>query len=450
MIFNRLIIGYLHKWKQTVNRKPLIVRGARQVGKTTVIKQFAKEYKNRIILNLEKAEDRKVFERYDNVKEIIEYLFLINNISIKDIKNTLLFIDEIQESPVAIKLLRYFYEDYSNLHVIAAGSMLEFALKNVKSFPVGRVEYMYLYPLNFLEYLEATGKTVALEQINTIPINKYAHSVLLELFNNFTIIGGMPEVIASYIDNNTLIELPKIYESIWSAYKDDVEKYSSSASSRNIIRYIMQVAPNYIDQRIKFQNFGNSNYKSREIGEAMRTLEKARIIKLIYPTTDVEIPLKANYKKSPKLQMLDTGIVNYTVGIQPEMIGVEDLNKIYKGAVIPHIINQELISLNMLTNKDFYFWVREKTQSSSEVDLVYQYRDKIIPVEIKSGATGTLRSLHQFINRVNHNYAVRMYAGEFNVENAKTPAGKHFKLMNVPYYLGTKLYEYIKYFIENY
>ncbi|OYT11122.1 MAG: AAA family ATPase, partial [Bacteroidetes bacterium 4572_112] len=205
----------------------------------------------------------------------------------------------------------------------------------------------------------------------------------------------------------------------------------------------------YIDQRIKFQNFGNSNYKSREVGEAMRNLDRALILKLIYPTTDIEPPLRPDYRKSPKVQLLDTGIVNYSLGIQADMLSVKDFSNTFKGAIIPHIITQELISLNSEFTKDTHFWVREKTQSSSEVDLVYTYDGKIIPIEIKSGATGSLKSLHQFIDRASHNYAVRIYGGKFIIENSITPSGKPYVLMNMPYYLGVKIPEYIAYFIDN-
>ncbi len=436
-------------WRVSKNRKPLILRGARQVGKTTLIKEFAKGYKHTILLNLEKEADASFFDTYDNVHTLVEALFLSNNISPEDQGNTLLFIDEIQALPKAIQSLRYFYEEIPDLNIIAAGSLLEFAIKDVKSFPVGRIEFLYLYPLNFNEYLEAIEHTAALEQLNTIPVKPVAHKVLLELFHRYAIIGGMPEVVKTDIENNNLAVLPKVYESIWATYKNDVEKYAAGASERRVIKHIMDTAHLYIDQRIKFQNFGNSNYRSREVGEAMRNLDAAKIIQLIYPTTDVEPPIKPDIRKSPRLQFLDTGLVNYTLEIQARMLGMEDLSNAFKGAIIPHLITQEVISLNTITNTKPNFWVREKAQSSSEVDLVYPYGDKIIPIEIKSGATGTLKSLHQFMNRTSHPYAIRIYGGEFNVVKSITSEGTPFLLMNLPYYLGTQLPKYLEYFLNN-
>ena len=450
LVFNRTVTQYLKEWKLSTRRKPLILRGARQVGKTTLVKQFALSYKHVILLNLEKTTDAAFFRDFDEVKTIVESLFLSNNISINAIGDTLLFIDEIQESPKAIQLLRYFYEEFPELHVIAAGSLLEFAMRKVKSFPVGRVEYVYLHPLNFIEYLEASGHQAALEQMNALPLKPFTHPILLDLFNRYAIMGGMPEAVSVYIEKDSLTELPKVYESIWSTYQNDVEKYTTNDSARKVIMHIMSTAHLYVDQRIKFQNFGKSNYKSREVGEAMRNLDDAKIIQLIYPTTDVEIPVKPDLRKSPRMQFLDTGLINYALGIQADMLAFKDLSKSYKGAIIPHLITQELISLNRMNDKKPNFWIREKNQSSSEVDLVYTYKDKIIPIEIKSGSTGTLKSLHQFVERSNHPYTVRMYAGEFNIEEAKTQGGKPYLLMNMPYYLGTKIHEYIEYFVSDF
>ena len=258
MSFKRILFARLVSWEKDPYRKPLILRGARQVGKTTLVKEFGRNFAQKIFLNLEKKEDRDFFEQNDNTKTIIESLFLRKNLRL-DFKNTLLFIDEIQESPKAIQLLRYFYEDFPDLRVIAAGSLLEFALKKVPSFPVGRVEYLYLHPLNFQEYLLATNNDLALEQLNVIPIPSFAHTTLMERFHEYAIVGGMPEILKVYTETKSLTYLPKIYESIIRTYQDDIEKYSSNETERRVIKHIMSVAHGFLEQRIKFQNFGNSN-----------------------------------------------------------------------------------------------------------------------------------------------------------------------------------------------
>jgi len=451
MSFKRHINNGLKQWKANPKRKPLILRGARQVGKTTSINTFSKGYDYFISLNLERPSDLKYFEDYTDVKTIVDALFLVNNIASNDLSKVLLFIDEIQESPKAIALLRYFYEDLPQLHVIAAGSLLEHVMNKVKSFPVGRVSYLYMYPLNFVEYLNAKQKKIAIKTLEEIPVKDYAHRTLKDLFHEYAIIGGMPEVVDTYLETNNVADLPEVYESIWATYKDDVEKYANNKTDARVIRHIMDTAHLYLDQRVKFQNFGNSNYKSREVGEAMRNLNDARIIQLIYPTTTIEPPLIADLKKSPRLQFLDTGLVNYELNIQADMLAIEDLSTAYKGAIIPHLITQELMSLNTISYHKPNFWVREKKQASSEVDLVVQFEDKIIPIEIKSGKEGKLKSLHQFVDRSNHPYAIRLYSGQFSVEEHITPMGeKPYLLMNLPYYLGTKLEDYMSYFVNNY
>jgi len=440
---------YLENWKAGASRKPLIIRGARQVGKTTLVKDFARSYPNTIMLNLEKKGDKSYFEDFHDVKTICEVLFLSHEISLSAIGETLLFIDEIQESPKAIQLLRYFYEELPALHVISAGSLLEFAIQKVESFPVGRVEFLYLHPFNFIEYLEAAERSEIVAQLKIIPVRPAAHKILLDLFHRYAIIGGMPEIIKTDIEKNNLSDLTKVYESIWGTYKNDVEKYTTNDTERKVIKHIMDNAPLYLDQRVKFQGFGNSAYRSREVGEAFRTLEDAKIIRLIYPTTDVQPPPRPDIKKAPRLQFLDTGLVNYTLSIQAQMLAMNDLNSAYKGAVIPHLITQELISLQTLSSNKPIFWVREKTQSNAEVDLVVMYRNMLIPVEVKSGTTGTLRSLHQFIDASDHPYAIRIYGGNFSVEKAVTPNKKPYFLMNLPYYLSTQLPEYVKWFISS-
>jgi predicted AAA+ superfamily ATPase len=243
MSFKRNAENYLNSWKLSNNRKPLIIRGARQVGKTTLVRDFAKTYQYGIVLNLEKLSDRHYFEDFDDVQTILEALFLAHAIPSSAIASTLLFIDEIQESPRAIQLLRYFHEELPELHVISAGSLLEFAMQKVQSFPVGRVEFLYLHPLNFQEYLEATGKQDLLRYLQSVPIKPVAHKLLMAAFHRYAIIGGMPEVIKMDVQQQNLSDLAKTYESIWGTYKNDVEKYTSNDTERKIIKHLMDTAP---------------------------------------------------------------------------------------------------------------------------------------------------------------------------------------------------------------
>lgn len=448
MAFKRDIENRLRVWKKKDNRKPLIIRGARQVGKTTLIKDFAMLYTHAMILNLEKPEDRQYFEDFENVHTIIESLLFAHGIPSADMGKTLLFIDEIQESPRAIQFLRYFYEELPQLHVISAGSLLEFAMQYVESFPVGRVEYLYLHPLNFPEYLDAIGKPQWRQALADIPLNPATHNTLMDAFHRYAIIGGMPEIVKRDQQTKQLSDLVTVYESIWTTYKNDVEKYTMNDTERKIIKHLMDSATLYLDERVRFQGFGNSNYRSREIGEAFRTLDAARVMRLIYPTTDVVPPPRPDLKKAPRLQFLDTGIVNYTLGIQGELLGMTDLSPAYKGAIIPHLVSQELASLQQQTDHKTMFWVRDKTQSSAEVDLLIVSGRYLIPIEIKSGATGSLKSLHQFIEAADHPFAIRVYGGVFRLEKTVTPGGKPYILLNIPYYAATVLPQYAEWLVN--
>jgi predicted AAA+ superfamily ATPase len=450
MNIKRNVLYKLLEWKKNPKRKPLILRGARQVGKTTIIKEFSKSYKYSIHLNLELNEHRVYFNQFANVETLVEALFFSNNIPSTEKNQTLLFIDEIQESAEAISMLRYFYEKEPLLNVVAAGSLLEHVMRKVRSFPVGRVQMLYMYPVNFSEFLLANGQNMAYDQLCKVPIEDFAHPSLLKWFHRYTIIGGMPEVISQYMETNSISDLIPIYQSIWETYKEDVVKYASNDTEARVIKHIINTAHLELDSRIKFQNFGNSNFKSREVGEAFRNLDDAKIIQLIYPTTDTQIPMRADLKKAPRLQYLDTGIINYELNIQSELLSLTDFSDAYRGAIIPHMVTQEIISLNDEKPGKPHFWVREKSQSSSEVDLLFQYQNLLIPIEIKSGKAGKLRSLHQFVEESEHPYAIRLYAGNFNVETHKTPNGKPYFLMNLPYYLSTQLTHYIQYFTSNF
>ena len=440
-ITNKLLI-----WKKSNEKLPIILRGARQVGKTTLVRDFSKEFDNYLELNLERVSEKALFD-LNSASEIFNAAVLFKGLQLKT-GSTLLFIDEIQEAPNAIAMLRYFHEDLPEIYVIAAGSLLEFALEQVGSFPVGRVDYLYLHPINFEEFLIATTTSNMLETFQTVPIPDYAHTILLEQFHAYALLGGMPQILQQYIDKTPLSNLKKYYNRLWQSYLNDTDKYAKNATEKNILRHILESAP-YEKDRISFEGFGNSNYKSREVGEALRALDLAKVIRLIYPTTSMEAPIIPDLKKRPRLQFLDTGLLNQTLLLQGKMIGVSDLCDFERGKIIQHLVTQELIAMQDEVQHKPNFWVRESKDSNSEVDLIYRFDDKLIPLEIKSGKQGTLRSLHQFVERSSHPYAVRLYAGKFSIEKHTTPGGKTYFLMNLPYYLTHKLEEYLRYFIQN-
>jgi len=448
-MFNRSVINDLQQWAKKSDRKPLILRGARQVGKTTVVGQFAAEFDQYIYLNLEIPINQKIFNQHDNIDDLVNALFLQHRKSNNRNLKTLVFLDEIQNSPKAVEMLRYFYEKASHLFVICAGSLLETMIDKNIHFPVGRVEYNFMYPLSFEEFLLATEEQQLHELItnkNILP--KYSHENLKQAFHKYTMIGGMPEVVAKYQSSQDLLALQPIYQNLLLAYLDDAQKYAENKTTASHIGHVIEQLPFSAGKRIKFHGFGNSNYGSKEMGEALRTIEKAMLIKLIYPTTRLQLPIVPNYKKAPKLQFLDTGLMNYSLGLQIKYLSINDLSAIYSGLITEHIVMQEVIASKIITNQKPCFWVREKGQSNAEIDLVLPYKNTMIPIEIKAGKTGTLRSLHQFIDETNYTLAVRLYGDYIQLDKLTTPKGTSYKLLNLPYYLAGKIMHYMD--LDNY
>ena len=446
-MFFRKVIDELVLWAKDEDRKPLILRGARQVGKTTAVEIFAKKFDQFIYLNLETREDAELFKYHLPIDDLIQAIFLHKNV-VSTSGKVLLFIDEIQNSPPAVAMMRYFHESAKSFHVIAAGSLLETLMSQEQiSFPVGRVQYMFMYPLTFEEFLIATGRDQAVELYHQIPLPAFAFSNMLEYFHRYTLVGGMPEVVKTYSEKKDIMELVKVFQGLITSFIDDVSKYARNKAMAEIISYAIEAAPFEAGKRIKFQGFGSSNYRSREMGEALRTLERAMLLYLLYPTTATILPARPDKKKSPRLQLLDTGLINYVAGLQDHYFKAQTLHSFYQGLMAEHIVGQELMAMDMKTSRKISFWVREKKQSSAEVDFIFPYGRHLIPVEVKAGKAGTLRSLHQFIDKADHPYAVRLYAGALEKIHIKTPKGKSFILLNMPYFLSGKIKEYIEWMI---
>jgi hypothetical protein len=317
------------------------------------------------------------------------------------------------------------------------------------SFPVGRVEYRYMYPLTFEEFLQASGENEAVDIFNEIPVQDWAVERILELFHKYTMIGGMPEVVSRYVETGDVSSLRSVYSGLITSYKDDVSKYASSSKEVTVLRHVIENAGFEAGKRITFKKFGNSPYRSREIGDALRTLERAMLLYLRYPTTDKSMPLRPDLKKKPRLQLLDTGILNYLAGLQAQYFEYSDLHSFYSGILAEHIVSQEIMSSDTLELKKPLFWVRELRQSNAEIDIIIPYKTIAVPVEIKSGKTGTLRSLHSFIDQSGANFAVRLYSGKIEIEKAETPSGAKFTLLNLPYCFASKISGYIEWCMEN-
>ena len=436
-MFYRNIELSLKKWKISKMRKPLVLRGARQVGKTTVINTFSKQFENYIYLNLEKQEHKKLFEQNNDIKTLVDAIFF----SSKKQKNktTLIFIDEIQNSPLAIASLRYFFEEFPELYVVAAGSLLETLLDSHISFPVGRVEYMAVRPCSFNEFLLATGNEMAANLREQYPFPQYAHDELLKQFNRYTLVGGMPAVLKNYAENQDLVQLNKEYQSLIVGYSDDVEKYATNNSSIRYIRHILHSGFSYASQRITFEKFGNSEFRSREMSEAFRVLEKTMLLEIVYPSSSVQLPILPDRSKSPRLHWLDTGLVNYVAKVQTEVFESKDISSAWRGIIAEHIVGQELLAKSDDVLKQRSFWIRNAKNSNAEIDYIIQYKNIIIPIEVKSSAGTSLKSLHLFMEVVPHQYAVRIWSKPFSIDPIQLPSGKIVHLINIPFYLVSEI-----------
>jgi uncharacterized protein len=433
-MFNRDIISDLRKWAIRDDRKPLVLRGARQVGKTTAIQLFAQDFDQFIHLNLEKIEERLLFEKQQPFSDLLMAVFLYSQKE-RFGKRTLLFIDEIQNSAKAIALLRYFYEESSDLFVIAAGSLLETIMNRQISLPVGRVEYMMMYPVSFREFLIASNDLQSLKLLEDSNVPGYAHLHLTDMFQKYSIIGGMPQVVDSYIKKRDLTVLRPLFESLLHSYAEDVEKYAATSFQVQYIRHIMATAFVEAGNRITIENFGNSAYKYREMKEAFNALEKTLLIRLIYPLSEQTVPALPNMRLKPRLHVLDTGLINYSVGLIQELLLADNLSDVYRGRIAEHVVGQELLAKTVRISSNIQFWVRNKKQSHAEIDYIVNFQGHLIPVEVKSGSIGRLRSLHVFMDQAPHGLAVRVWQGPYSVETAQTINGKVFKLINLPFYM---------------
>jgi len=442
-MFYRLINENLQMWRKSPVRKPLVLRGARQVGKTIAVRMFSESYDLFSELNLEVAENAALFQQGLRPHEILQAIRLKQCVPASETGTWLLFLDEIQACPEAVALLRYFYEEVPDLHLIAAGSLLEVALQREHiSFPVGRVEFRYLHPMCFEEFLGAVVGQEMVDVFQQVPSPAYAQEELFKLYHLYALIGGMPEAVAEYVRTRDVVAVNRIYENLFAAYIDDIPKYARNESMAKMLRFCLKTAPLEAGKRIRFAGFGKSAHGSRVVGEALRTLEQVMLVSLLYPTVSVSLPLIPNIRKSPRLQCIDTGLVHYACGVQHELIGIEDLSADFRGGLLEQLTGQELMASENNLRKVPLFWVREKTQSQAEVDFLELNESLPVPIEVKSGAVGKLRSLNRFMEITpSARLAIRLYRGSYLQQEAGS--GTKFRLLNLPYYHAGKIQKYL-------
>jgi predicted AAA+ superfamily ATPase len=396
----RCIDYYLLEWKQEVHRKPLLLRGARQVGKTYAIRTLGSTFEHFIEVNLEQDRVAKaIFERDLDIKRIIFQLSTHLN---KDIipGKTLLFIDEIQQCPSAITALRYFYEQIPELHLIAAGSLLEFAIQQI-GMPVGRISSLYLYPMSFIEFLIADNKPhwvkAILHHNPETPIFDQLHTQLLESLHLYCIVGGMPEAVKQWVSTQSLRTITKVHTELLDTYRQDFSKYGKLHQIK-YLELLFAQAVEQIGTKFTFTKVGE--YKKRELAPALDLLEKAGLVHKIFKTAAQGIPLGAQADLNDfKIAFLDVGLCQTALGLDSAgWIHSPHSNFINQGALIESLIGQELLTnSDPIRKQDLFYWRRNSRGSDAEVDYVIQLNHTIIPIEVKAGTSKRIKSSYLFL-----------------------------------------------------
>ncbi|MCL2219280.1 MAG: ATP-binding protein [Chitinispirillia bacterium] len=407
----RDIDNELLAWKAEEGRRVLLLRGARQVGKSSSVRKLGEDFEHFLEVNFERHEKaRTLFDGDFEVKKISEELSSMFRIPVIPGK-TLVFFDEIQSCPRAITALRYFYEDYPDLHVIAAGSLLEFALRTLPSFGVGRISPRYMYPLSYSEFLKACGNDMLWDAVckasPEIPLPEPHHHICLDYLKRFLLLGGMPAVVADYLKNERILDTQKSLRDLMETYKSDFEKYKTAIPGLQIAT-VFKAAVEQSGGRFNHAKVEQLNY--RQVREGLDVLQMAGLLIPVTHASANGIPLGGQINpKKMKYLLLDTGIFQNQAGLELSDILLGDaVTLINKGTIAEQFVGLELKkALADTLQNDLFFWSRETPKSNAEVDYLVQKQGKIIPIEVKSGGTGKMQSMHIFLKEKNAEFGIR-------------------------------------------
>lgn len=419
-LFNKLL-----EWKTHPLRKPLILRGARQVGKSWLVQELGKTFRSFVEINFEKEKDvASLFK--DNIKmaELLERLSIYKGKKIVP-GETLLFLDEIQGSENALKTLRYFKEDLPELHVVAAGSLVGFALEEI-SMPVGRVQFMYLYPLSFGEFLTALGRDDLRQYIRSQKVEPVIHEQLLDLLKNYMWLGGLPAVVASWLEFKDPELVKEAQDEIVQAYRQDFSKYARSRQIPHVAK-VFDSIPVQLGNKFKYSHV-DSETKVQPIKNALELLEKADIAIPAYHTSGHGVPLGAEKdEKKFKVFFFDIGLAQRILGLDLKEWILSDLKVVNIGAIAEQFVAQEFLAYSPPKIKtELFYWQRESPSSNAEVDLLAVKDNMVVPVEVKSGIKGGMKSMQMFLNtHPNSKYGLKISEGNFS---------SHGNIKEVPFY----------------
>lgn len=405
MTIKRDIEGELDRWLVSKHRRPLLIRGARQVGKSFVVQEWGrKNFDNYLEINLEEQVSlRSIFTGDLTASRILENLELGSGVNLRQ-PNTLLFIDEIQCEPRALLALRYLYEQIPELAVVAAGSLIEFVFDEV-GLPVGRIDQLHMKPVTFSEFLGAMKKEHLRAAITkndlTRAIPDIAHRQLLDLLRTYFYVGGMPEAVATYVDERDLGAVSHVHGRILAGYEDDFQKYSGK-SEWTALRTVFSRAPSVVgDPRVKYVRL-DREIRSEKLKSALVLLTKSQVLSRVVSTYAASPPLKsAAEEKCFKIIFLDIGLLHHALGFDWRRISLDDdLTQIKSGAFAEQFVGQELAAhCTINESHDLYYWNRRVQGSDAEVDYVIEFAGGCAPVEVKSGKRGTLKSLLMYLEK---------------------------------------------------
>ncbi len=427
----RKVLDELIAWKMAPQRKPLIVRGARQIGKSYIVNQLGRaQFTYYVEINFEfEPKYKSCFERFDPV-DIINAISLMSGIPIRE-HETLLFFDEIQECPRAIQSLRYFKEKMPNLHVLAAGSLLEFVINDEEyREPVGRVQSLYMKPCSFNEYLIAAGFESLDTHLANVTvqdgIHEGVHTTLLEHLRNYLFLGGLPEVLSHYIETKDLLQCQRLQGAVLEYYRRDFGKYSKKIKTE-YLQAIFDKVPGMVTQAFRYTHIDDSVH-SRLIKPALHALKSAGLVYPIHHTSASGLPFNTTInEKKFKCIFIDVGLMGYSTELPYQTLLNNDFILLNRGAIAEQFVGQELLANeDPYRSSQLYYWHREEARSQAEVDYVIHVDQLIIPLEVKSGKTGSLRSLQLFLNEKSLPLGVRISQKELSYDG---------RVLTVPLYM---------------
>ena len=416
-------IEYLEKWKGKTNRKPLILRGARQVGKSYLVKDFGLGFERFVEINFEiEPSLAALFDKNLDPHRIIRDLTLATGEQIVP-GRTLLFFDEIQECPAAIIALRYFHEKLPELHVMAAGSLIDFAIDQV-GVPVGRVSFLHLYPLSFIEFLTASGnenlrETIEYEHDPGEELSSPIHDKLLGLLGEYIAVGGMPEAVAAWIETADLAACTEIHRSLINTYREDFAKYSRRNQSEHV-EMVFKAIPRLIGRKFVYHSV-SPDVRSRALRPALDLLSKAQVAHIVHHSSANAVPFGAEMNpRLFKVLFLDIALAQTILGMDLGKWILDPAATIAnRGAITEAFVGQEMLAYSEATSRsELYYWFREKRGSLAEVDYVSAVGGEVVPVEVKSKTPGSARSLNLFLaHKENCNTGVIFSARNYHMDD---------------------------------